>query len=388
MSTTVTQLTQGSLRISSKPAGSAPNPEAWKKLIGQKAVSARLSTLPETKPRWSALLTSTLFQAIVAAFLVVLPMFFPQKLVTQIEYAVVPLEAPQTEVPMPKKPPAPVHVAKAVPTPPPVEEPVPTHVAKLIAPKALSAPKPKPVEAKAIEAPKVDQVLMAAKFEAPDAQPARPKEPVKVGNLSTGSAAPATVNLPIEKVQTGGFGDPEGLPGPSNPNKRANIAHVGSLDLPAGPGYGNGTGGAKGVRGTVASSGFGNGVAVPPAGNSGPRGSVQAGGFSTAAVNTEAPKPKPTETVAAVQPVVIIAKPNPQYTDEARKLGLEGEVLVQVVFPASGPVQVIKVVKGLGHGLDEAAIRAAEQIRFKPALQEGRPVDFPATVHIVFQLAF
>jgi TonB family protein len=388
MSTTVTQLTQGSLRISPKPAGSAPNPEAWKKLIGQKAVSARLSTLPETKPRWSALLTSTLFQAVVAAFLVVLPMFFPQKLVTQIEYAVVPLEAPQTEVPMPKKAP-PVHVAKTVePAPPPVEEPVPAHVAKLIAPKALSAPKPKPVEAKAIEAPKVDQVLMAAKFEAPNDQPARPKEPVKVGNLSTGSAAPATVNLPIEKVQTGGFGDPEGLPGPSNPNKRANIAHVGSLDLPAGPGYGNGTGGAKGVRGTVASTGFGNGVAVPPTSNSGPRGTVQAGGFSTAAVNTEAPKAKATETVAAVQPVVIIAKPNPQYSDEARKLGLEGEVLVQVIFPASGPVQVIKVVKGLGHGLDEAAIRAAEQIRFKPALQEGKPVDFPATVHIVFQLAF
>jgi len=388
MTTTVTQLTQGSLRISPKPAGSAPNPEAWKKLIGQKAVSARLSTLPETKPRWSALLTSTLFQAVVAAFLVVLPMFFPQKLVTQIEYAVVPLEAPQTEVPMPKKAP-PVHVAKTVePAPPPVEEPVPAHVAKLIAPKALSAPKPKPVEAKAIEAPKVDQVLMAAKFEAPNDQPARPKEPVKVGNLSTGSAAPATVNLPIEKVQTGGFGDPEGLPGPSNPNKRANIAHVGPLDLPAGPGYGNGTGGAKGVRGTVASTGFGNGVAVPPTSNSGPRGTVQAGGFSTAAVNTEAPKAKATETVAAVQPVVIIAKPNPQYSDEARKLGLEGEVLVQVIFPASGPVQVIKVVKGLGHGLDEAAIRAAEQIRFKPALQEGKPVDFPATVHIVFQLAF
>ena len=89
-----------------------------------------------------------------------------------------------------------------------------------------------------------------------------------------------------------------------------------------------------------------------------------------------------------MQPVVIISKPNPQYTDEARKLGLEGEVLVEVVFPASGPVQVVKVVKGLGHGLDEAAIRAAQQIRFKPALQERQPVDFPATVHIVFQLAF
>ena len=388
MSTTVTQLTRGSLRISARPAGSAPNPEAWKKLIGQKAISARLSTLPETKPRWSALLTSTLFQGLVAAILVILPMFFPQKLITQVEYAVVPLAAPQTEVPMPKKEPPVRTVAKVQPTPPVAEEPVPTHVAKLLAPKPLSAPKPRPVEARSIEAPKVDQVLTPAKFETSDNQPARPREPVKVGNLSTGSAAPATVNLPIEKVQTGGFGDPNGLPGPSDPNKRVNIAHVGSLDLPAGPGYGNGTGGAKGVRGTVASTGFGNGVAVPPAGNSGPRGTVQAGGFSTAAVTAEAPKPKQAETVASVQPVVILAKPNPQYSDEARKLRIEGEVLVQVVFPASGPVQVGRVVKGLGHGLDEAAIRAAEQIRFKPALQDGKPVDFPATVHIVFQLAF
>ena len=92
--------------------------------------------------------------------------------------------------------------------------------------------------------------------------------------------------------------------------------------------------------------------------------------------------------MAALQPVEILAKPNPQYTDEARKLGLEGEVLVQVVFPASGPVQVVRVIKGLGHGLDESAMHAAEQIRFKPALQNGKPVDFPATVHIVFQIAY
>jgi TonB family protein len=85
---------------------------------------------------------------------------------------------------------------------------------------------------------------------------------------------------------------------------------------------------------------------------------------------------------------VILEKPNPVYTAEAKKLGLEGDVLVEVVFPASGPVRVIRVVKGLGHGLDEAAVHTAEQIRFKPALQNGQPVDFPATVHIQFQIAY
>jgi TonB family protein len=266
-------------------------------------------------------------------------------------------------------------------------------VAKLIAPRPLVAPKPKPIPVQNQEAPKVDQNFLAAKLDQPMDQPARPREPVKTGTLpTTGSAAPATVNLPIEKVQTGGFGDPNGMPGNGDPNKRATIAHLGSPVLPPGPGYGNGTGGANGVRGTVASAGFGNGVAIPPPGGNGGsgtgRGTVQAGTFSDAAVTVEAPKPKQADAVAAVQPVEILAKPKPQYTDEARKLGLEGEVLVQVVFSATGPVQVVRVIKGLGHGLDEAAIHAAEQIRFKPAQQDGKPVDYPATVHIVFQIAY
>ena len=101
----------------------------------------------------------------------------------------------------------------------------------------------------------------------------------------------------------------------------------------------------------------------------------------------DTPKPKQTEAAASVQPVVILAKPNPVYTDEARKLGLEGEVLLDVVFPASGPVQVNRVIRGLGHGLDENAIKAAEQIQFKPAISNGHAVDFPATIHIVFQIA-
>ena len=382
----------GNLHIGYRPPAAAPpDPAAWKKMMGQKPVAARLDLLPDAKLSRGALLTSTVFQVGLAAFLVALPMFFPQKLVTQIMYEVTPIAAPETAVALPPKPP--VVRARVQPTPPPIEQPEPVHVAKLIAPRPLVAPKPKPIPVQNQEAPKVDQNFIAAKFDQPMDQPARPREPVKTGTLpTTGSAAPATVNLPIEKVQTGGFGDPNGMPGNGDPNKRATIAHLGSPVLPPGPGYGNGTGGANGVRGTVASAGFGNGVAIPPPGGNGGsgtgRGTVQAGGFSDAAVTAEAPKPKQAEAVAAVQPVEILAKPKPQYTDEARKLGLEGEVLVQVVFPAAGPVQVVRVIKGLGHGLDEAAIHAAEQIRFKPAQQDGKPVDYPATVHIVFQIAY
>jgi TonB family protein len=49
---------------------------------------------------------------------------------------------------------------------------------------------------------------------------------------------------------------------------------------------------------------------------------------------------------------------------------------------------VNRVVSGLGHGLDEAATRAAQQIKFKPAKRDGQPVDFPARVRIEFRLAY
>ena len=68
-------------------------------------------------------------------------------------------------------------------------------------------------------------------------------------------------------------------------------------------------------------------------------------------------------------------------------LDKQGEVLVNVLFKASGEPSVLDVVHGLGHGLDEAAVRA-QQIRFKPALRAGQAVDWTATVHIIFQLAF
>ena len=56
----------------------------------------------------------------------------------------------------------------------------------------------------------------------------------------------------------------------------------------------------------------------------------------------------------------------PIYTEEARKQKVEGEVLVEAVLEASGKVKVLRVVRGLGHGLDEEAVKEAGQLRFKP----------------------
>src|SRR5207237_4902673 len=123
-------------------------------------------------------------------------------------------------------------------------------------------------------------------------------------------------------------------------------------------------------------------------GGSGGR-AVSQGGFgdNTEAVKSEAPK-KRADTGPPQTPVEILFKPKPDYTDEARKLKIEGEVLVRVLFTAAGEVRVLDVVRGLGHGLDESAVRAAQQIKFKPALKDGQPVDSTATVRIVFQLAY
>jgi TonB family protein len=85
-------------------------------------------------------------------------------------------------------------------------------------------------------------------------------------------------------------------------------------------------------------------------------------------------------------PIEILFKPKPRYTDEAEALGIQGTVVLEVEFTASNEVRVLRVIRKLGHGLDEAAIRAAEQIRFKPARRQGVAVDARVTVQIEFHL--
>jgi TonB family protein len=87
------------------------------------------------------------------------------------------------------------------------------------------------------------------------------------------------------------------------------------------------------------------------------------------------------------RPVEIIFKPTPEYTDEARSAHIQGTVTLELEFTAAGDIRVLRLMRGLGHGLDEAAERAARRIRFKPAQSDGRSVDSRATVHITFQLS-
>ena len=82
-----------------------------------------------------------------------------------------------------------------------------------------------------------------------------------------------------------------------------------------------------------------------------------------------------------------LEKPSPVYTEKARELRVEGEVVLNVIFNADGTLKILGVKQGLGHGLDEAAIAAASKMKFKPARRDGKPVDYTATLRVVFRLA-
>jgi TonB family protein len=138
-------------------------------------------------------------------------------------------------------------------------------------------------------------------------------------------------------------------------------------------------------------------AAVMPAGfgDASARGTVRAlptavvasGGFD----REVAPPPPvvPTAAPAAAfgdSSIEILFKPKPRYTEEAEALGIQGTVVLEVEFTASNEVRVLRIIRKLGHGLDEAAVRAAEQIRFKPARRQGVAVDSRVTVQIDFHL--
>jgi TonB family protein len=341
-----------------------------------------LGLLPESRTRWGRFVLSYGAQTIVMGFFVVAALVYPEVLVLPIhDYHFVSLV--ETPAPVPQKP-APL---RNFPVPPPkISEPVAPR------PEALRVPQeivqPKKVVTPEAQPPKV---TLAAKTEVlPDSKPIIPKQLVKTNVFSAGSSATPTMAAAPQKVQTGGFGDPNGVPAADNHGKPVTIMASGAFDMPTGPGYGNGTGGARGARGVVASAGFGNGVATGDGSGrvSASRGTVRQAGFGDADVVAKA-QPKTTSAEPAVKtiPAEITFKPRPVYTEEGRRLKVEGEVLVEVVFSANGQIHVVRVVQGLGHGLDESAVRAAEQIQFKPALKNGQPTDFPAVLHIVFQLA-
>ena len=82
----------------------------------------------------------------------------------------------------------------------------------------------------------------------------------------------------------------------------------------------------------------------------------------------------------------LISKPEPQYTEDARKNQIVGTVVLKVVFASNGTVQNIRTVSGLPHGLTERAIAAARQIKFVPATKDGHQVSMWMQLEYNFNL--
>ena len=344
--------------------------------------------LPEPKGRGRSFALSTVMNVSVAAIVLLLSIAQVHEVrqheqVTQLVFP----------TPAPKPTPPPVPQAKLLPPPPVVQDTMP----KISMPKPVTPPPPRPVEIK-MPTPVLPKL---------DAAPPRRVEPPpqpKVGLFKSESPTLVANNMARPTPKAGGFGDPQGIKADPNANRPGTIAAVGSFSGapgigPAGAGRARagsvhgadfGSGVAGGVpggrdRGTVASSGFGNGV-VGGTGQPGSRGTVARASFGNDEFGNGPTRPmQPVEPTAT--PMVVISKPLPAYTAEARELKIQGDVTLRVRFTAAGQVEVLGVVNGLGHGLDQEAVRAAEQIRFKPATRAGRPVDQVSLVRITFQMA-
>ena len=331
--------------------------------------------LPDRRPPWKEFVFSMGSQSVLVVLLLWIGLLHPHVLTP---------------------PPRDYHFIRLVSTPHPVNhEPAPIRLLKappiveVKNPEALKLP-PATVRVQHVEhkdPPPVPKIEIAAKLPQQPAVTVIPKPIVKTNVFSTGSSQAPTIEKPPQQVQTGGFGDPRGVATPENKNRPVTIARQGSFDLPVGAGYGSGSGGQHGVRGVVASSGFGDGVAKGD--GKGPANhAISEGGFGDAqSADPNQAVPKRAQAPPRIKPAEILSKPVPAYTEEARKLHVEGEVLLEVVFEGSGSIRVVRVVHGLGHGLDESAIKAAQQIRFTPAQRDGQPVDSSGVLHIVFQLA-
>lgn len=150
------------------------------------------------------------------------------------------------------------------------------------------------------------------------------------------SIEPAVLSAPNIQIQAAVFGSPTGLPGrPSD-----------------GPGKGGGIGPGKD-------------------GGIGPGGGVHAGVYSLNAVST-APR--------------LLYQIDPEYSDEARKVRFNGSVVLRIVIDENGKTRDIEVVRSPGLGLDEQAVHAVKQWRFRPGKRGDSAVPVWATVEVNFRL--
>jgi periplasmic protein TonB len=165
-------------------------------------------------------------------------------------------------------------------------------------------------------------------------------------------AVEPTVVVPQVKLANNhmpNLGDPVAAPLPSAPP---------SNGIGSGGGIGSGTGGGVGV-------GHGPGVGAGSGGGVG-------GGVFKVGGGISAPQP--------------VTTPDPEYTEEARNAKTQGTCVLWLIVDQQGHPRDIRVVRGLGFGLDARAVEAVKQWRFQPAMKDGQPVNVQISVEVGFKL--
>lgn len=312
------------------------------------------SVLDTGKQSRSAYVASTALNVLIVLMLVIIGVHQvvvktrPPQL-KSVVYSVSPLAVP---------PPPPPHM-KAV-APPKLPEvkmamPVPTMARPIltrpaIVPKAPAAPALASVTLNTAPAP----AIMPTPTPAPAITVVHPPEP-KVGTFGTTTVAQPQPRREVV-TKTGGFGSSTAADA-SSTQRHAVVATAFGSSATAAP--------SPGSNHAAQTAGFGKTQPAEP----------QNAGFGSAP-----------PTIKTTVPTVL-SVPRPSYTAEARAKHIEGDVIVKVNLHADGRVEVLGVVRSLGSGLDEEALKVARQIQFRPATRGGQPIDFTTTVHINFQIS-
>jgi len=348
----------------------------------------RFGLLPEPESNPASVLTSVIVNGAILTLLIVFGT------VAHHELQVKKMES--TEIVFPTTPPPEIKVKVKMP-PPPKLPPTPEQpqIAKLEAPK-INLPKAEPK-------PEVKPMpTLPEKPALPNLPAAKPQvvlAPQPKAALAQ-AAAPALQPQQHPSVQPTHLGDLNGVTPNPNASKPATVAALGNpyggmqgpSAAPKGvvgsTGFGNGTksGSNAGTVGKVASAGIPGGTGTA---SSGPavQGHVAAAGIPAMSTASSTPSSSTAPQEAKTTPPVLLSHAEPEYTPEARQLKIQGDVVLRVTITTSGTMVVHSVIRGLGHGLDENAMRSATTYKFRPATQNGQPVEYTTNIIIKFQTA-
>lgn len=277
----------------------------------------------------------------------------------------------------------------------------------------VTPPKPKLPEIAKVETPKIviprvkmpeppkPQIVKMAEIK-PIIAPAAPKRVIPIAApVAVSLAHPEAASVPNHDahptaVQMGHpdmpFKDPKG-PAVSQVNFNSGFPGMNAGNTGHGPPatkvvLGNGSPGSTTIKGNgvVAVAG------IPHGDPNSTSGTARVASGQQISLGQAPPPPAPRQAAVAdihANPSpTLIYKPKPAYTEEARQAHIEGVITVHIRVLPTGQVEVLGLANKLGHGLDEAAMRAAEGTKFKPATDaSGHPVLWDGYVTVAFQLA-